>query len=931
MADKVQNVRINFITGPTPELQRAEALLTKTQQSTDKLNQATQQFGNQSRAALNALIVEQKRLEEEIRNTRAQNFKTWPEFTKALASVSKQYADVNTKIKLVSKSLADQEKAAQRVAKEQERAAKAQAKAAQQAIAEQAKLNQALQQSSVATQSLSNNFGSLVNAVRLFITAGIVRELVDTSLSMSRLAGNTESVGMAFEKQIPNSTALLFELRRATQGTVTDFDLMQRTLQAANFGIDVQELPKLLEFAAVRAQQTGVSVDYLVNSIVTGIGRKSILILDNLGISANRLKEEFGGTSIRAASIADTTRVVSKIAGEELDKMGGSLETAATKVDQLNVSYQKLRETISRAFVEGNVPQVLKDFVDSFQVLIEARQRDISVTEVWNERQRQQTAIVSANEFINRRFTKNKEENIKVLEEEIQALTNQIGAYAKNRDVTNETILMLQYEVAARKENVFELNDEFLAIEDNIKLIKQGLAVKEEDALLDQETLKILQARLVALKEEKELQEEEIRSIKTLRDELETLQKLREEDTSIDNTAELDRLQRSILLKEDEILKVSDRIEWEKKWGQAQQVTAAIEKMRAEDLEELNKKIAEFANIDLSNLEQNATKVKAFFSAFGLEDTEGTVKALEDNIEFLRNILEPLEDVDFSGIEIEPEVAINPQITNESRVRFRIRLREILGSDMVDAFIAAQEELKVAAIDIISEQLMSIEQAQIASLENQLSALSEYYDEQQILAGDNERYKDELRLEEERKTNELRNRIAEKEKKARRFSIIIDTAAGIMRAFATLPTPAAIVQSLIIAAQGASQLAIVNRQPAKFAKGVIDLQGPGTTTSDSIPARLSRRESVMTADETIKAKGILTDIRAKRLDDRVMANLRKPKQSPVYVFNDERIISELREMRKNQPDIIEQYGTLYKVSGKGTALQKRIRAKRISG
>ena len=35
------------------------------------------------------------------------------------------------------------------------------------------------------------------------------------------------------------------------------------------------------------------SVDFLVNSIVTGIGRKSVLILDNLGLSAVDVNEKF--------------------------------------------------------------------------------------------------------------------------------------------------------------------------------------------------------------------------------------------------------------------------------------------------------------------------------------------------------------------------------------------------------------------------------------------------------------------------------------------------------------------------------------------------------------------------------------------------------------------------------------------------------------
>lgn len=54
----------------------------------------------------------------------------------------------------------------------------------------------------------------------------------------------------------------------------------------------------------------------------------------------------------------------------------------------------------------------------------------------------------------------------------------------------------------------------------------------------------------------------------------------------------------------------------------------------------------------------------------------------------------------------------------------------------------------------------------------------------------------------------------------------------------------------ISTAIGAVQQARIRSAPSSFADGVIGLQGPGTETSDSIPANLSRGESVMTARAT---------------------------------------------------------------------------------
>ena len=46
----------------------------------------------------------------------------------------------------------------------------------------------------------------------------------------------------------------------------------------------------------------------------------------------------------------------------------------------------------------------------------------------------------------------------------------------------------------------------------------------------------------------------------------------------------------------------------------------------------------------------------------------------------------------------------------------------------------------------------------------------------------------------------------------------------------------------------------------KLKDGAVDIDGPGSTTSDSIPALLSRGESVINAESTAKYKPLLTAI-----------------------------------------------------------------------
>lgn len=157
---------------------------------------------------------------------------------------------------------------------------------------------------------------------------GKVKELASEAIDMARGA---EGISIAFERL--NNPGLLDELRKATHGTVADLDLMKAAVKAENFGIPLKQLGTYFAFAQQRAKDTGESVDYLVDSIVTGLGRKSPMILDNLGISASQLKDEM-------AKGADMATAVGTIIEQEMSKTGDYIETAADRAAQATVKVQ---------------------------------------------------------------------------------------------------------------------------------------------------------------------------------------------------------------------------------------------------------------------------------------------------------------------------------------------------------------------------------------------------------------------------------------------------------------------------------------------------------------------------------------------------------------------------------------------------------------
>ena len=122
---------------------------------------------------------------------------------------------------------------------------------------------------------------------------------------------------------------MLANLRKETHDTINDMQLMQQAVKFANFDLPVEQLGKLLAFAQQQAKDTGESLDYMVNSLVDGITRQSPKILDNLGLSAQKIKE-------KTAETGDFVQGVISIIQERMEKTGGYAETAADRTAKAN-------------------------------------------------------------------------------------------------------------------------------------------------------------------------------------------------------------------------------------------------------------------------------------------------------------------------------------------------------------------------------------------------------------------------------------------------------------------------------------------------------------------------------------------------------------------------------------------------------------------
>lgn len=247
--------------------------------------------------------------------------------------------------------------------------------------------------------------------------------------------------------------------------------------------------------------------------------------------------------------------------------------------------------------------------------------------------------------------------------------------------------------------------------------------------------------------------------------------------------------------------------------------------------------------------EMDAAIAAENIKAMAAEATAMQIGASEDTIKSIRqsSIDEQLRiEADYRAkIQEMEDAGVAATVEAEAKKQ---EARELADQQSVQAFQAYAQEIG-SMINRISQAVYTASQYELQILDDKLA-------NQQISQENFDRQ---------------RRRIMRKQAEdAKAFAImtsIINTALAVTQALATLPPPASFIVAAVSAALGAVEVGIIAAEPIpRFAKGVIGLKGAGTETSDSINAKLSKGESVMTAKETREYMPVLTAIRKGTLE-----------------------------------------------------------------
>jgi len=351
------------------------------------------------------------------------------------------------------------------------------------------------------TESAASSMGSAFTKAGALIAASFTLDaVISFGKEVVDLAAKAEGVERAFKRV--GSPQLLQGLRDATRGTVTDLVLMQNAVKASNFDIPLENLASLFKFAQARARETGESVDYLVDSIILGIGRKSPLILDNLGISAVALREKFKGISTESASVGQIAEAVGEIATEAMAEMGDQADTTADKIAQITTALQNMKveagkQLISvanalfgdeRAFdtqVKGTI-EYATAIRNAGQIIRDDYERTLRVVEGRADREQvlAEEAKVRETQLANLRTQLSNKTSKEVIEDEkmrefllTKAIENAVGLDIINRRSAKENLRIFNEDRKNRITQVGILQEQIRTIENLGKVQTEEIAV----------------------------------------------------------------------------------------------------------------------------------------------------------------------------------------------------------------------------------------------------------------------------------------------------------------------------------------------------------------------------------------------------------------------------------------------------------------------
>ena len=244
---------------------------------------------------------------------------------------------------------------------------------------------------------LGDIFGSTLGKIGAGIGAAFaVERMASTAFELGKVGAAAERTQASFEQMAAgvgsSGDAMLAAMRTATAGTVGNSELMLAANRAIMLGVadNADEMARLMAAAIERGRALGVSASQAVSDVITGIGRMSPQILDNLGIvGATKAIDDYakslGKTSEQLTDVERKQALVNVVlAGASGPAV---VDDAAASFERMDAAIQNAKEALGILFspaiaaIADQIAAATIAATDAMQDQADASQRTLDIRE----------------------------------------------------------------------------------------------------------------------------------------------------------------------------------------------------------------------------------------------------------------------------------------------------------------------------------------------------------------------------------------------------------------------------------------------------------------------------------------------------------------------------------------------------------------------
>lgn len=228
-------------------------------------------------------------------------------------------------------------------------------------------------------KALAGGLAGIGAAVGIGAVVGLATQAGAAIADMSRQAEQVDQLSAAFKNLAAgagqSSVQMLEAMRTASQGAISDSELMLSANRAMMLGVadSAGEMAQLLEVAAVRGKAMGLSTAQAFSDLVTGIGRMSPLILDNLGIvtGGEKVFDDYAKTlGTTAAALTDTQRKQALL-NQVISQTNTSALPAVSQFERMDAAIQNAKVAMGQLFGPA-VAVIAQNLADAANALTDA-------------------------------------------------------------------------------------------------------------------------------------------------------------------------------------------------------------------------------------------------------------------------------------------------------------------------------------------------------------------------------------------------------------------------------------------------------------------------------------------------------------------------------------------------------------------------------